>query len=63
MSKPKKFLGLPPETIIEVVRVNVKTGKHKKKEMTYSDFLTMEKLSGFNYIPYQLGFSQFITKK
>lgn len=56
--KPEtKYLSLPSETIIEVVRI--KDDEVVKKEMSYGDWMKMKKQAGYVYIAYQKGFSKF----
>jgi hypothetical protein len=50
---------LPQNTVIEVVKTDLKGNFIGKKEMTLMEWKIMLKQSGFNYIPYQKGFSQF----
>lgn len=63
MAKKIAYLGLAPETIIEVIKVNTKTMESDKKEMRYGEFLSLKKKSGFTYTAFQLGYSQFKNKK
>ncbi|MEC4050582.1 hypothetical protein OX284_014175 [Flavobacterium sp. SUN046] len=59
MSKQTKPTLLHESTIIEVVRT--KQGeKTIVKQMTYGQFLTMEKQKGYNYQAFQVGYSSFI---
>lgn len=52
-----KYLGLPEETEIEVI--GIKGNKVFKKIMKYREAKSMDKIKGFNYYFYQIGFSQF----
>lgn len=65
MAKQNVFLGLPPETIIEVVAIK-KTESNIESitvvEMSIRDWQNIKKKQGFQYICYQKGFSQFKTK-
>lgn len=56
MAKTNPIL-LSPETEIEVIKTNGTITK--KKTMPYGDDLKLKKQKGWNYIFYQLGFSQF----
>ena len=51
------YVGLPFETIIEVVATDGK--EYVKREMTYGEALNLKKRKGWTYINYQKGFSQF----
>lgn len=51
---------LNTDTLIEVIAI--KDGKPRKKEMTFAEALKLPKLKGWNYIFYQIGFSQFKIK-
>lgn len=53
-------IGLPRETVIEVVRT--KGDEVLKKTMTFGDWLNLKKLPGYVYCAYQLGFSQYMGK-
>lgn len=57
--KPKetKFLGLPNETMIEVV--GIKLDKVIVKKMTFRDWLSLKKQKGWEYKAYQVGFHSF----
>ena len=48
---------LPLETQIEVI--SIKGDKVIKKAMTFGDSLKLKKVTGWTYINYQLGFSNF----
>lgn len=63
MAKKTVYLGLAPETMVEIVKVNIKTGVSEKREMTYGEWLRLKKQAGFNYLPFQLGYSSFKNKK
>lgn len=56
MAKTNPIL-LSHETEIEVIKTNGTITK--KKTMPYGDALKLKKQKGWNYIFYQLGFSQF----
>ena len=60
-SNKSKDVGLPRDTRVELVGTHPKHPT-KKKEMTYGQALNIEKIKGWNYIIYQLGFSQFNLK-
>lgn len=51
--------GLPRETVIEVIRISENDGSVVKKTMTFGEWLSYNKLPGFIYKAYQLGFSQY----
>lgn len=51
--------GLPRETVIEVIRISEIDGSVVKKTMTFGEWLNYNKLPGFIYKAYQLGFSQY----
>lgn len=54
------YVGLPYETIIEVVATDGET--FVKREMTYGEALNIKKRKGWKYSNFQKGFSQFETK-
>lgn len=51
--------GLPRETVIEVIRISESDGSVVKKTMTFGEWLSYNKLPGFIYKAYQLGFSSY----
>ena len=51
--------GLPRETVIEVIRISESDGSVVKKTMTFGEWLNYNKLPGFIYRAYQVGFSSF----
>ena len=51
--------GLPRETVIEVIRISESDGSVVKKTMTFGEWLSYNKLPGFIYKAYQVGFSQY----
>ena len=57
--KPKetKFLGLPNDTMIEVV--GIKSDKVIVKKMTFGDWINLNKQKGWEYKAYQVGFHSF----
>jgi hypothetical protein len=52
-----EYIGLPYDTIIEVIATDGKD--YIKKEMTYGEALNLKKKKGWRYDFYQKGFSQF----
>lgn len=56
-------IGLPLDTIIEVIRQNKDKSETVKKEMTLGEWLDYPKLENYTYTAYQKGFSQFKTTK
>lgn len=60
MSCKKDKIGLAPETIVEVIKIDRKTGISKaKKIMTLKESLAIKNNKGFYYRIYQIGFSSF----
>lgn len=57
MKKDKQTL--PPDTVIEVISIRRSDGKVFKKNMRICEFEVMKKKDNFNYLSYQLGFSQY----
>lgn len=51
--------GLPRETVIEVIQISESDGSVVKKTMTFGEWLSYNKLPGFIYLAYQVGFSQY----
>jgi len=57
-------IGLPLDTIIEVIRQNKDKSETLKKEMTFGEWLSYPRLKDHTYLAFQKGFSQFkLTKK
>jgi hypothetical protein len=56
--KKETNVGISYETKIEVVAIN-NNGVAIKKEMLYKEFLSLKKKKGYQYLAYELGFSQF----
>ncbi len=60
--KVTEYIGLPPDTIIEVIAI--KKDEIHLAEMTIEQFQNIKKKPEFQYKAYQKGFSQFpINKK
>lgn len=57
MKKAAVILGLPGDTIIEVVRV--KGDEVVKKEMTYSEWMNLTRQPGYRYSAFQKGYSAY----
>ena len=58
----KKYIPdlLPPGTIVEVVKYDIKTNEFVgMKLMSHSDFKSMPKQKGYRYQEFQKGFSQY----
>lgn len=63
MAKETK-IGIPLDTIIEVIRQNKDKSETLKREMTYGEWLSYPRLKDYTYFSFQKGFSQFkLTKK
>jgi len=57
-------IGLPLDTIIEVIRQNKDKSETIKKEMALGEWLSYPRLKDYTYLSFQKGFSQFkLTKK
>lgn len=65
MAKQTNYIGLPPETLLDIVAIR-KTESEIESitvvEMSVRDWQNIKKKPGFQYICYQKGFSQFNTK-
>ena len=61
MAKKPAFIAdlLPSNTIVEVVKLDLKGNFVGKKDMEYGQWKKMTKQSGFIYRAYQKKFSQF----
>lgn len=55
-------VSLSSETKIEVVAID-NNGVAIKKQMLYKEFISLKKKKGYQYIAYELGFSQFNNYK
>ena len=64
MAKKPAFIAdlLPSNTIVEVVKLDLKGNFVGKKDMEYGDWKQMTKQSGFIYHAYQKKFSQYHLK-
>lgn len=57
----KKYIPdlLPLNTIVEVIKIDLKGNFIGKKDIKYSEWKEFKKQKGFNYTCFQKGFSKF----
>jgi hypothetical protein len=59
MAKQTKNIGLPYDTLVDVVKIDLKGNFVGKKTIKISDWERFVKQKGFYYRAYQVGFSSF----